>query len=100
MPQLSASSYVEEAGVLIDPASDRQRLGQLRDSPGVKAVCLSHWHEDHFMHLDLFDDLPLCISELDAPSLSNLEVLMDYYGIDDDFRDYWRPFLSSGSGDT
>ncbi|MBW1703452.1 MAG: MBL fold metallo-hydrolase, partial [Deltaproteobacteria bacterium] len=84
------SIYIEGAGVLIDPASDRKRLVQLRQNPGVKSVWLSHWHEDHFMHLDLFDDLPLCISEPDAPPLSDLELFMDSYGIDDISRDYWR----------
>ena len=87
------SIYIEGVGILIDPASDRERLLQLRESPGVKTVWLSHWHEDHFTHLDLFDDLPLCISEADAPSLSDLEVLMDAYGIDEDTRDSWRPIF-------
>ena len=53
------SVYIEEEGILIDPSSDRKRLERLRAEEGVKAVWLSHWHEDHFMHLDLFDDLPL-----------------------------------------
>ena len=88
------SVYVEGDKVLIDPASDRGRLTQLRENPGVNAVWLTHWHEDHFMHLDLFDDLPLFISEKDAPPLSDLEVFMDYYGMDDeDHREYWRPIL-------
>lgn len=43
------------------------------------------------MHLDLFDGLPLCVSEADAPPLSDLEVLMDAYGIDEGTRDAWRP---------
>ncbi|MCK4790992.1 MAG: MBL fold metallo-hydrolase, partial [Desulfobacteraceae bacterium] len=84
----------EGAGVLIDPGSDRKRLVQLRQNPGVKSVWLSHWHEDHFMHLDLFDDLPLCISEPDAPPLSDLELFLDSYGMDDqDDRRYWRSLL-------
>jgi glyoxylase-like metal-dependent hydrolase (beta-lactamase superfamily II) len=87
------SIYIEGAGVLIDPASDRERLEKLRESPGVKTVWLSHAHEDHFTHLDLFDDLPLCISGLDAPPLSDVEVLMDYYGIEAETRNYWRPFF-------
>jgi hydroxyacylglutathione hydrolase len=87
------SVYIKGAGVLIDPASDRERLIQLRETSGVKTVWLSHWHEDHFMHLDLFDDLPLCISERDAPPLSDLELFMDSYGIDDDSSDYWRPLF-------
>ena len=89
------SIYIEGAGVLIDPSSDRKRLIDLRDNPGVKSVWLSHWHEDHFMHLDLFDDLPLCISEADAPPLSDLEILMDAYGMDEDTRNHWRPIFEN-----
>jgi glyoxylase-like metal-dependent hydrolase (beta-lactamase superfamily II) len=49
------SLYIEDAGVLIDPASDRNRLKRLREESSVKAIRLSHWHEDHFMqkHLDV-----------------------------------------------
>lgn len=89
------SVYVEGAGILIDPASNRERLAELRESPGVKAVWLSHYHEDHFMHLDLFDDLPFYISGADAKALSDLEAFMDAYGIDPALRSYWRPFFES-----
>lgn len=88
------SLYVEDAGILIDPASDRERLIQLRETQGVKMVWLSHAHEDHFMHLDLFDDLPLWISDKDSTPLSSLENFLDWYGIDnDDYRQYWRQML-------
>jgi hydroxyacylglutathione hydrolase len=89
------SIYIEGPGVLIDPGSDRKRLLQLREDPGVKTVWLSHWHEDHFTHMDLFDDLPMYISEPDAPPLSDLELFMDSYGygIDGISRDYWRSFF-------
>jgi glyoxylase-like metal-dependent hydrolase (beta-lactamase superfamily II) len=87
------SIYIEGAGVLIDPASDREKLVRLREDPGVKTVWLSHAHEDHFMHLDLFDDLPLCTSKEDAPPLADLEALMDAYGLDGQYRDYWRPVM-------
>jgi hydroxyacylglutathione hydrolase len=88
------SIYIEGAGVLIDPASDRERLVRLRYNQGVKSVWLSHWHEDHFMHLDLFDDLPLYISAHDAPQLSDLELFLDSYGMDDQaYRRYWRSLL-------
>jgi hydroxyacylglutathione hydrolase len=84
------SIYIEGPGILIDPASNRERLKELKQNPGVKAVWLSHWHEDHFMHLDLFDELPLFISKEDAPRLSDLEVFLDGYGIEPDARDEWR----------
>jgi len=88
------SVYIEGDKILIDPASDRERLIQLRKNPGVKAVWLTHWHEDHFMHLDLFDDIPLSVSEQDAPPLSDIEVFMDSYGMDYEHeREYWPPIL-------
>jgi hydroxyacylglutathione hydrolase len=88
------SVYIEGAGVLIDPASNQERLALLRTSESVTTVWLSHWHEDHFTYLDLFDDLPLWISHKDAAPLSDLSVLLDWYGIEnDDERNFWIPVL-------
>ena len=88
------SLYVEGAGVIIDPASRRERLTELRENHGVNTVWLSHWHEDHFMHLDLLDHLPLCVSEKDAAPLSDLGVFLDSYGmVNGDERRYWRDIL-------
>jgi hydroxyacylglutathione hydrolase len=88
------SIYIEGAGILIDPASDRRRLEVIRDRHGVNAVWLSHWHEDHFMYLDLFENVPLWISRTDAPPLSDLEILLDWYGIaNDEHRQYWRQLM-------
>jgi hydroxyacylglutathione hydrolase len=85
------SIYIEGAGILIDPASDRTRLKKLREESDVKAVWLSHWHEDHIMHLDLFDDLPFYISKPDAPMLADIETFLDAYDMQDDkYRQYWR----------
>ena len=57
-------------------------------------VWLSHAHEDHFMHLDLFDDLPLWISDQDSTPLSSLEIFLDSYGmVNHDFRNYWKQML-------
>ena len=89
------SVYIEGAGILIDPASDRKRLEEIRDRHGVKAVWLSHWHEDHFTYLDLFEDVPLWISPADAPPLSDLDVLLDWYGLQDhEHRQYWRQIIT------
>ncbi|MCB2166686.1 MAG: MBL fold metallo-hydrolase [Deltaproteobacteria bacterium] len=88
------SIFIEGAGILIDPSSDRQRLEALRDTHDVNAVWLSHWHEDHFMHLDLFDGLPLAMHPADAPFLENMQAFLDGYGIEDtDTRDAWKPLL-------
>lgn len=88
------SVYIEGAGILIDPASDRERLRALRQDPGVKEVWLSHWHEDHIMHLDLFEDLPLVIHERDVPPLQDMEILLDWYGLETTkIRDLWRLWM-------
>lgn len=88
------SVYVEEAGILIDPASDRDRLIQLRENPGVKEVWLSHWHEDHIMHLDLFEDLPLIVPKCESPPLSDMEILLDWYGMEGpEIRTIWRQMM-------
>jgi hydroxyacylglutathione hydrolase len=87
------SIYIEEAGILIDPASDRERLTRLRDKQGVKMVWLSHWHEDHFMHLDLFDDVPLWISLQDSPPLADLSTFLKWYGFSEEEQHYWKPIL-------
>jgi len=73
--------------VPVDPASDRDRLKGLRGDGGVREVWLSHGHEDHFMHLDLFEDVPQLVSELDAPQLSNVELFLDGYGIKQEDQD-------------
>lgn len=88
------SVYIEEAGVLIDPSSDRERLSEISRQTGVKETWLSHWHEDHFMHLDLFDDIPLCMMAPDADPLSDLEALMNSYGLDEEYKEDWRPWFS------
>ena len=84
----------EKEGILIDPGSDRRKLTRLRDEAGVRAVWLSHWHEDHITHLDLFDDLPIFISEPDAPMLSDMDTFLDGYGVEgEEQRRFWRDFI-------
>ena len=88
------SVYIEGAGILIDPSSDRERLKQIRAENGITKVWLSHWHEDHFMHLDLFEDLPLFISREDAPLISDVELFLDGYGIQNEaHRQAWREIV-------
>ncbi len=82
------SIYIEGAGVIIDPASNRDRLIELNNNKLIKMVWLTHWHEDHIMHLDVFNDLPLWVGEQDAPPLGDLETFLDWYKIDNiEFRE-------------
>lgn len=89
------SLYIEaDQRVIIDPASDRERLKELLDGPGVDAAWLSHYHEDHFRHLDLFEDRDMLISERDAPALENLEFFLDFYGMTiEKEREFWRQVM-------
>jgi len=95
------SVFIEGAGVLIDPSSDREELVRLRQDRRVKAVWLTHWHEDHWLHLDLFQDLPLWMSRPDSLPMADIELFLDWYGIPperpdmrDDFRELLRKQFS------
>lgn len=86
--------YIEEGGILIDPGSDRKALIELKDTRPVREIWLSHWHEDHFMHLDLFEDVPFRISERDLPPLTDLDTFLDWYAMDNpEYRVFWTAML-------
>lgn len=90
----SHSVYVEGAGVLIDAGADAARYRELIAGPGVREVWLSHWHEDHLTHLDLFEGLPLRHMALEAGALGGVEAMLDWYGCDEEaYRPYWRRVL-------
>jgi hydroxyacylglutathione hydrolase len=88
------SVYIEEAGILIDPASDRRTLTELRDAKLVKEIWLSHWHEDHFRDLDLFEEVPFRISERDLPPLTGIETFLDWYAMaNPEYRAFWTTLI-------
>jgi hydroxyacylglutathione hydrolase len=88
------SIFIEGAGVLIDPGSDRQRLQEMKAAGEVQMIWLTHWHEDHHTHLDLFPEVPLWIGEHDAPPLNDLELMLDWYGLTSPrHRDFFRASL-------
>ncbi len=63
---------------------------EIRRGPGVKEVWLSHFHEDHFLNLDLFDDVPLKTSEPEARVMTDIELFLDAYDTPADQRHYWK----------
>lgn len=77
------SLFIPGDGILIDPGANRRQLQRLREQDLVREIWLTHWHEDHWMHLDLFDDLPLRLHPADAPPLASMDALLDAYGIAD-----------------
>jgi glyoxylase-like metal-dependent hydrolase (beta-lactamase superfamily II) len=84
--------------VLIDPAAEKKRLDQIRRDNGVSEIWLSHAHEDHIKNLGLFDDRPLAMSERDAPAITNIESMLDSYGVEGNNRRYWRNYLLEDFG--
>ena len=87
------SVYIEgdDARVIIDPASNLEKLKRLQKKDGVDMVWLSHWHEDHIRYLYLFEDCPKWISARDFPPLSNVEIFLDWYGLEEPGqRDHWK----------
>jgi glyoxylase-like metal-dependent hydrolase (beta-lactamase superfamily II) len=81
----------EKARIVIDPACSLDKLTSLRDNEGVDAVWLSHWHEDHIRYLNLFARCPLWISERDFPPLTDIDIMMDWYGLEsNEQRAYWE----------
>lgn len=87
------SLYIEgdAARVIIDPASNLEKLKRLQKKDGVDLVWLSHWHEDHIRYLYLFEDCPKWISARDFPPLSDIEIFLDWYGLEEPGqRDHWK----------
>lgn len=85
------SFYLEEDKILIDPASNRNEIERLKSHNQIKTVWLTHWHEDHIMHLDLFKNFPLWMSEEDSYPLKDLEVYLDWFDAGDEkFRTMFR----------
>ena len=87
------SVYIEgdDARVIIDPASNLEKLKRLQKKDGVDLVWLSHWHEDHIRYLYLFEDCPKWISARDFPPLSDIEIFLDWYGLEEPGqRDHWK----------
>ena len=90
------SLYIEgdEARVIIDPASDLEKLKRLQKKGGVDLVWLSHWHEDHIHYMHLFADCPKWISARDFPPLTDIEIFLDWYGLKEAHqRDYWKKVM-------
>jgi hydroxyacylglutathione hydrolase len=90
------SIYIKGPGILIDPASDRERLIRLKEEEGVQQIWLTHFHEDHIMYLNLFDDIPFYMSEEDADKLANLDNFMEYdwYEIQKEEQGWWTTVMN------
>ncbi|MFO7569078.1 MAG: MBL fold metallo-hydrolase [Smithellaceae bacterium] len=84
----------DKTRVIIDPACSLQKLTALKTSDGVDCVWLSHWHEDHIRYMNLFDGCPVRLSERDFPPLTDIQIFLDWYGINSQRqRDHWEKIM-------
>ncbi len=92
------SLYIEdEVKAVIDPASNRDRLLNIKETTGVDVIINSHYHEDHFAFNYLFPDAALWVPEAEAPCFKSIKRLFEYWGsvgpsTESRFRDYLEPF--------
>ncbi len=78
----SHSLYVRDGGgLLVDCGSDLAEIARLRRDEGLAAVLMTHYHEDHFLFLHRFPDVPVWASGGDAPALESFDVFLDWYGV-------------------
>ncbi|MGE5664341.1 MAG: MBL fold metallo-hydrolase [Deltaproteobacteria bacterium] len=77
----SHSLYIRDGGgVLVDCGSDLGEIARIRWEHGLAAVLMTHYHEDHFLFLHRFPDVPVWSSDGDAPALESFDVFLDWYG--------------------
>jgi glyoxylase-like metal-dependent hydrolase (beta-lactamase superfamily II) len=80
----SHSLYIcDGGGILVDCGSDLDEIVRLKNEQGLAAILMTHYHEDHLLFLYSFPDVDLWASEEDAAGLESLEVVMQWYGMDD-----------------
>lgn len=94
------SLYIEdEVRVIVDPASDPERLRALAEEGRVEVVINTHYHEDHFTYNFLFPEARSWVPEADAPALESLDVLADSVGFsgspdEERWKEYYREFFN------
>jgi len=79
---------------VVDPASDKARLGELARSGRVTRVFLSHFHEDHLKYAFLFPDAAFYVPAPEVPAFLSFEGIFALTGITDPvFQEYLRETL-------
>jgi glyoxylase-like metal-dependent hydrolase (beta-lactamase superfamily II) len=75
----SHSLHIRDGGgFLVDAGSDPAEIVRLRESEGIAAVVMTHYHEDHFTYLSRVPDAEVWASAADAPALESLETLLAF----------------------
>lgn len=72
----------DDVKVLVDPACDPEVLKKIAEEKRVEVILLSHYHEDHWTFMHLFPHAKIYIHEADAPPMTSIEALFDFYGME------------------
>lgn len=80
--------------VLIDAASDHDKLLAFHRQRCVDILITTHAHEDHLMYNHLFPHAEFCVHELDARPFSDIRSLIGQYGLTGEEARLWEDFLA------
>lgn len=83
----------DDVTALIDPSLTILDLNGQISARKIDLLFNSHYHEDHFAGNALFPTAPLHIHTLDAPALRSLDTLFDFYGMDEEATESWKPVV-------
>lgn len=83
----------DDVTALIDPSLMVRECHEALPVRQIDMLFNSHYHEDHGAGNSVFPDAPLHMHPLDAPALRSINILFDYYGMDDASTEAWKPIV-------
>ena len=83
----------DDVTALIDPSLMIVDLNGQITNRKIDLLFNSHYHEDHFVGNFLFPDATLHVHQLDAPAFRSLDTLFDFYGMDEEATETWKPVV-------
>jgi glyoxylase-like metal-dependent hydrolase (beta-lactamase superfamily II) len=79
--------------VIIDAASDRDKLLSFHREQGVDVLINSHAHEDHLMYNSLFPEAEFWVHSADARAFVDLRYLIDQFEPNPEEVEQWEEYL-------
>lgn len=79
--------------VLMDAASDGEKLTAFHRDRAIDVLIASHAHEDHLMYNALFPAAWFWVHETDAPAFRDIRMLIGQYGLSREAALSWEEFL-------
>jgi hydroxyacylglutathione hydrolase len=81
---------------VIDPSADRATCQQLAQDPRLRAVLVSHFHEDHQKYLTFFPDERLWVPAQETEAFAHFAGVAAFMGLTaGPYLDYWQQTLAT-----